>query len=292
MRYPNGRGVFDVDFGVGKGQVVGFLGPNGAGKTTTIRCLLGFMRGQTGQCTIDGRDCFTNAPEIMKGVGFIAGEPAFPDGMDCLEYLNFLIQVRAAENKQDKGFTERTKKRMNDLIEYFELNPKGKIKKFSKGMKQKTAIVATFMHDPDVYILDEPTSGLDPLMQNRFVGLLLNEKKRGKTILISSHMFEEVERTADHVVIIKDGRIVVSDSIKNLKKAQRKVFIVTTPDAKKIKTGGESKILSDTELEISVPFDGIDKFLKELAKHTITNIGVKEASLEDVFMTHYKGGTK
>lgn len=276
MQYPNGKGIFDVDFTVEKGQVVGFLGPNGAGKTTTIRCILGFMRGQKGKCFIDGNECFANAPKIMQQVGFIAGEPAFPDGMTGVEYLDFLCEVRGLKDKA----------RMNELIEYFEFDAKSKIKKMSKGMKQKTAIVAAFMHNPSVLILDEPTSGLDPLMQNKFVELILSEKTKGKTILMSSHMFDEVEKTCEHVLIIKDGRIISRDFVKNLKRTQKVIFEVTSSD--KIKTSFDAKAEADGKYEITIPYDQVDKLVKELSKFKIDWIKMKEQTLENIFLDLYK----
>lgn len=276
MQYPNGKGIFDVDFTVEKGQVVGFLGPNGAGKTTTIRCILGFMRGQKGACFIDGNECFANAPKIMQQVGFIAGEPAFPDGMTGIEYLDFLCEVRGLKDKA----------RMNELIEYFEFDAKSKIKKMSKGMKQKTAIVAAFMHNPSVLILDEPTSGLDPLMQNKFVELILSEKTKGKTILMSSHMFDEVEKTCEHVLIIKDGRIIARDFVKNLKRTQKVIFEVTSSD--KIKTSFDTKAEADGKYEITIPYDQVDKLVKELSKFKIDWIKMKEQTLENIFLDLYK----
>jgi len=208
MQYPNGKGIFDIDFTVKQGTCIGFLGPNGAGKSTTIRCILGFMKGQTGEAFIDGKECFENASDNMIEVGYIAGEPAFPDGMTGTEYLKLLIDIRG--NKPEMM------ERMNELIEYFELDATTKIKRMSKGMKQKTAIIAAFMHDPKVLILDEPSSGLDFLMQDKFIKLVIDERKKGKTILLSSHIFEEVERTCDDVIIVKDGRIVARKPAKGL----------------------------------------------------------------------------
>ena len=156
--YGNNKGIFDVSFNVEKGEVFGFLGPNGAGKTTTIRHLMGFIKPKMGSCSINDLDCFSKASEIQKTLGYIPGEISFFDDMSGLAFLNFLEKFRGL-----------SKSRKDELIEYFELNPKGKIKKMSKGMKQKIGIVAAFMHDPDILILDEPTSGLDPLMQKKFI---------------------------------------------------------------------------------------------------------------------------
>jgi len=217
------------------------------------------MRGSSGSCSIAGRECFANAPQNAKDIGFIAGEPAFPDAMTGIEYLNYLCEVR--------GITDKSK--MHELIKYFEFDPKGRIKRMSKGMKQKTAIVAAFMHDPSVLILDEPSSGLDPLMQSKFVNLILDEKKRGKTILMSSHMFEEVEKTCEQVVIIKDGRIVAKDSVKNLKLAQTTNFVVN----------GKETAVKTAE---------IDAFIKQIAKTKVESISIKEQTLENIFLDMYK----
>lgn len=283
MKYPNGKGIFDVDFEVREGQVVGFLGPNGAGKTTTIRCILGFMHGETGECSVNGKNSFKYANEICRDIGFIAGEPAFPDGMTGIEYLNFLVEVRA----KTPDARNKLKQKMAELIKYFDFSPKWRIKRMSKGMKQKTAIVAAFMHDPNVYVLDEPTSGLDPIMQGKFVDLILAEKKRGKTILMSSHFFDEVERTADRIVIIKDGKIVAKDKVSVLKQMQNKVFFVESPDIKKMKIGFEQVSVSDNQAEFMVPANEIDKFLKQISKYKVDGLLSKEVNLETIFKKFY-----
>lgn len=183
--YGGGHGVFDVSFAVEQGEVFGFLGPNGAGKTTTIRQLMGFLAPDSGTCTINGLDCRTQTAAIQKNMGYIPGEPALPDDIRGGEFIRFLAAYRGMRGTGRAG----------ELCERFELDASGRIRRMSKGMKQKVAIVCALMHDPAVLILDEPTSGLDPLMQNRFIDLILEEKQRGKTVLMSSHMFEEVERT-------------------------------------------------------------------------------------------------
>lgn len=200
--YGGGRGIFDLSFRVEQGEAFGFLGPNGAGKTTTIRHLMGFIRPKGGRCTIFGADCWTHSSLIQKRTGYIPGEISFFDHMTGSGFLEFSARYRGLSG------LGRTK----ELLERLELNPEIKIRKMSKGMKQKTGIVAAFMHDPDLLILDEPTSGLDPLMQSRVVELLVEEKRRGKTILLSSHMFEEVERTCDRIGMIREGKMAAVDS--------------------------------------------------------------------------------
>lgn len=179
--YGEGRGIFDISFSIAEGEVFGFLGPNGAGKTTTIRHLLGFLKAKQGSAKILGMDCWKQSDAITRQLGYIPGEINLLNEMSGEEFLRFMARYR---NMQDSGRTQ-------ELLERFELRPTGAIRRMSKGMKQKLGIVAAFMHDPKVLILDEPTSGLDPLMQNAFVELIQEEKQRGKTILMSSHMFEE-----------------------------------------------------------------------------------------------------
>ncbi len=282
LKYPSGKGVFELDFSVKKGEVMGYLGPNGAGKTTTIRALLGFMHPNSGSCTIGGLDCSSKAPEIQKTLGYIPGEIAFLDDMNGNEFLRFMHDMRGTKD------TDRQKQ----LIEMFELDPKGKIKKFSKGMKQKLGIITAFMHNPDVLILDEPTSGLDPLMQNRFVELILREKAKGKTILMSSHIFEEVEKTCDNVLIIKDGRIVKESDVQTLKNSQRKGFTIKPADIASASqllqnAGFEVCNTADDAIEVFVTGENIDRFIKAAAQFTILNFDVKTQSLEDIFMQFY-----
>lgn len=217
--YGGGKGIFDLSFQVGAGEVFGFLGPNGAGKTTTIRHLMGFIRPKAGKCTIRGLDCWAQSSRIQKNLGYIPGELGFFEDMTGTEFLDFAVKYRGLTGEN----------RRKELLDRFELNPKGKIKKMSKGMKQKLGIVAAFLHDPEILILDEPTSGLDPLMQSRFVQLLGEEKGRGKTILLSSHIFEEVERTCTRIGIIRQGRLAAVDSVEALRERHLRTYQVTLP---------------------------------------------------------------
>jgi len=281
MTYPSGKGIFDVNFKVGEGQVLGYLGPNGAGKTTTIRCLLGFTKPNSGTCTIGGLDCVARAPEIQKTLGYIPGEIAFLDGMTGTDFLKFIAKMR--------GMRDLSKQK--ELIERFELDPRKEIKKFSKGMKQKLGIVTALMHDPSVLILDEPTSGLDPLMQNRFIELIVEQKKAGKTILMSSHMFEEIERTCDEVIIIKDGRLVEKNDVGALKGSQRKVYIVKFRRAEDIagivaRNFKVEQVFGNTA-EITVKGDEVGRLMKALSAFDIAALDTKEQTLEEVFLNFY-----
>ena len=256
--YGGGRGVFDLSFQVDKGETFGFLGPNGAGKTTTIRHLMGFLRAASGACAIDGMDCWTDRPRIQAKLGYLPGEISFFGDMTGVEFLRFTASYRGLASTE----------RQRELLERFEFDPRGKIKRMSKGMKQKLGIVTAFMHDPEILILDEPTSGLDPLMQNRFIDLILEEKKRGRTILMSSHLFEEVERTCDRVGIIREGKLVAVDAVDALRQRHVRPYSVTL----------ESEALAQA---FAKDFGGTQKGL------TVTLTA--RQSLEELFM-HYYGG--
>lgn len=278
--YSNNKGIFDVSFNVAKGEVFGFMGPNGAGKTTTIRNLLGFTRPTKGNCKIRGLDCRLNAAEIQKGLGYVPGEIAFFDNMTGMQFMKFVADLRGVADT----------KRRNNLIDMFELESDRKIRKMSKGMKQKVGLITAFMHNPDVLILDEPTSGLDPLMQRRFVELIKDEKKRGKTILMSSHMFDEIDRTCERAAIIREGRIVAIEDIASLKSSLRKSYFVTVAtneDIEKIKRSGiEYKILDDKRVEIFISND-YNNMLSTLAECKVTGLEAAVQTLEQIFIRFY-----
>jgi len=212
--YGSGRGVFDVSFHVDSGEVFGFLGPNGAGKSTTIRHLMGFSRPDCGQARILGKESFGKYHQILGRVGYIPGELALPAALTGWEFLRMMQDMHGKHN--DELLTK--------LLRMFELDPSGRIRHMSFGSKRKLAVVSAFMNDPEVLILDEPTSGLDPVMQQVFIDYIKNEKKRGKTILLSSHIFSEVDATCDRIAIIKDGKIVSDFIADDLKHAEMKNY--------------------------------------------------------------------
>jgi len=182
--------------------------------------------------------------------------------------------------------------RRKEMLERFELNPTGRIKKMSKGMKQKLGIVAALMHDPSILVLDEPTSGLDPLMQNRFIELVMQEKERGKTILMSSHMFEEVERTCHRVGIIRQGELVTVDSVDELKAKQQKKYIITFEHSKAaedfMKEGLQTQMLTHHRVAVTVG-DNIREMIAVLNRYPVQNLAAPNQSLEEIFMQYYGG---
>ena len=193
--YGFGRGVFDVSIHVNKGEVFGFLGPNGAGKSTTIRHLMGFSKPGSGTTKIFGEDTFDKYYDVLKKVGYIPGEIALPAGLTGKEFIKMMQDLTGIRNEE----------RLKMLLELFELDDTalaGDVKRMSLGVKRKLAVVTAFMSDPEVLILDEPTSGLDPVMQERFVDFIHKEKERGKTILLSSHIFSEIDNTCDRICLL------------------------------------------------------------------------------------------
>lgn len=280
-KYSNGKGVFDVSFQVKKGEVFGFLGPNGAGKTSTMRHLMGFVHPTNGSASINGLDCWTDAAKIQKQLGYVPGEIAFFDHMTGTQFFKFIADMRGVHNK----------KLQNHLIERFELDSDQKIRKMSKGTKQKVGLIAAFMHDPTTIILDEPTSGLDPLMQRKFVELINEERNRGKTILMSSHLFDEIDQSCERVAMIREGKIVAVENIKNLKSSLQKRFLVTFKDKEDMERMKNSQldytISGDKTVEVVVS-GNYNELLNVLAYCNVVSIDTSTQTLEEIFMRYYE----
>lgn len=283
--YGNHKGIFNLSFQVKEGEVFGYLGPNGAGKTTTIRHLMGFLTANKGNATILGKNCRTDNASIMKELGYLPAEMAFFDGMNGIDFLKFMGEMRGM-----KGTSYRDK-----LIEKFELDTRGRIRKMSKGMKQKLGIVCAFMHDPKVLLLDEPTSGLDPLMQKLFADLILEERSKGKTILMSSHSFEEIERTCDRVGIIRQGELVATENIHNLKEKRRKTYLITFDSPSTAaefarKDGYDKIVINGSAAKVSI-LGNVSTFVHELSNYKVLDLDTERSNLEDVFMQYYGDST-
>ncbi len=288
--YGFGRGVFDVSIHVEKGEVFGFLGPNGAGKSTTIRHLMGFSKADDGKVEIFGKPTFGKYYEILKNVGYIPGEVALPAGLTGKEFLKMMQDLTGIYNNERLGM----------LLELFELDEAsllGDVKRMSLGVKRKLAVVSAFMSDPEVLILDEPTSGLDPVMQERFIEFIHKEKERGKTILLSSHIFSEIDNTCDRIAIIKDGKIVSEFVANDLKHASKKYYTVDfKAEADKEKflessVGIESLTMindKENEIFISIEDKDLNKTINLLSAVDVTKFSNRKESLEDYFMKFYK----
>jgi len=279
--FGNGKGIFDVTFEVKQGEVFGFLGPNGAGKSTTIRHLMGFIKPSKGAATINGFDCWKEADQVKKHVGYLPGEIAFPEEMTAYDFIRLIAGMKGMS---DLG-------RAEEFIEKFQLDMRVHIKKMSKGMKQKLAIVAAFLHDPDILILDEPSTGLDPLMQNILVDFILEEKKCGKTILISSHIFDEIKDTADTICIIKNGKIVESGDLKTLKSAQKrylKAYFTQEVDVELLQRSNLQIEKVENLVATILIQQNINEIMRELMKYDLINVEIMEPEIKDIFIKHYE----
>ena len=195
--YGSGRGVFGFDFTVRRGEVFGIVGTNGSGKTTTLRHLMGFLNPDSGSCEIMGMDCRREAREIMRHVGYVPGEIDFPDVGTGTSFLKIQAEFMGLKDRDA----------ISRLVNLFKLDTDAPLRRMSKGMKQKTALVAAFMAHPEILLLDEPSTGLDPLMRDALIELILEEKARGTTVLMSTHIFKELDDTADRVLFIENGSI-------------------------------------------------------------------------------------
>lgn len=291
--YGHNRGVFDVSFNVKKGEVYGFLGPNGAGKTTTIRHIMGFSRPQKGETKVFGLDSYIHASVIQKNLGYLPGEIALPESLKGSEFIDMMSKLR--------GITD--KSHTNYLIEKFQLDSRGTLKRMSLGMKRKLAIVTAFMHNPQVLVLDEPTSGLDPVMQKIFIDFIKEEKQNGKTILLSSHIFSEIDATCDRISIIKDGVVVSSFIADDLKHNEIKSFDIEFIDLSEFRRFIDNKqsfldvkilLESDEKLQvkISVKDSSINEFINVISNYKVKFLSEIKFTLEDYFMNFYDRNKK
>lgn len=283
--YGKGRGVFDINLEVHKGEVFGFVGTNGSGKTTTIRNMMGFIRPDSGSSTIGGLDSWKSSADIMKNVSYVPGEIAFPALKTGTEFLK----------SQAKYLGVTDFKYMNHIIELLQLDPTANLKRMSKGMKQKTAIVAALMGEKQILVLDEPTTGLDPLMREAFLELIREEKQKGHTIFMSSHIFEEIESVCDRVAMIKDGHLIATTSLYDLRHPAMKDFIIEfeqIPQKQQfIETAPFSAAGTDANTcTVQCSVEQLDTLFNMLKNYQIINLQEIHLSLQQQFMRAYKEG--
>lgn len=283
--YGHGRGIFDISLQVEKGKVFGFLGPNGAGKTTTIRHLMGFSKPQKGSAVINGLSCSKQTGRILESVGYLPGEIALPEALTGIRFIHMMQGLR--------GYCDN--KRLAHLLDIFQLDPSGKTKRMSLGNKRKLAVVTAFMADPDIYILDEPTSGLDPVMQAAFIDFLKEEKKRGKTIFLSSHIFSEVDAICDTIAIIKEGKIVSTVKADQIRHNKNKMFRITFGSAKEVSLfrnqPGITVSYANPEkhvVETSIHDSEINSLIAALTKYHVESFREIKFTLESYFMRFYE----
>lgn len=278
--YGDGKGIFDENFEITKGQMVGFVGTNGSGKTTTMRSIMGFIKPTRGSAYVNGLESWPNSSKIVRGIGYVPGEIAFPNVGTGTAFLHIQAEYYGLK---DLG-------RANDLIEKLQLDPSANLKRMSKGMKQKTALVAALMNDPDTLLLDEPTTGLDPLMRDSFVSIIEEEHRRGKTILMSSHMFDEVEDTCDHVLLISDGHIIDYVDMEEIRHPKVKEYKI---EFKKREDFDSFRKLSFNitrvqeqydQVTVSIKKDDVDELLEALSSYDLRFISENRYTLEKHFV--------
>lgn len=277
--YGEGKGLFDIDLTIKKGEMIGFVGTNGSGKTTTIRNMLGFVKPTSGKAYVNGMESWKNASEIAKSVGYVPGEIAFPDLATGTEFLKCQADFLGLKDMTYANY----------LIEKLQLDPRANLKRMSKGMKQKTALVAALMNNPDIIILDEPTTGLDPLMRDAFMEIIKDEHKRGKTIFMSSHMFEEMEGTCDRVALINNGHIVDIADMNAIRNRPSKDFKIEFNNAKDYEDFKklDFNIIRDqqeyNQVTVNVKKENIDDLFKALTKFDVKFISGVKYTLEKHF---------
>ncbi|MFV0274868.1 MAG: ABC transporter ATP-binding protein [Bacilli bacterium] len=280
--YGEGKGIFNISFSIKKGEVFGFLGPNGSGKTTTIRNLMGFIKSDSGYCKINDLNSFKNSDEIQQNLGYIPGETSFFKDMTGIEFIKFIGNYRKLKSF-DKAY---------ELIKRFDLNQNTKIKKMSKGSKQKIAIIIAFMHNPEILILDEATSGLDPIMQQEFINLIKEEQSKGRTILMSSHIFGEIEKTCTKIGIIRNGKIISIIDINKLVKTREKNFKITFKSKNDALEFTKNKLnilkIDENTVEVKLTMN-INKFISLLSNYNIIDLEEIKQNIEEKILKFYGG---
>ena len=271
----------NVNLELKEGEVYGFIGPNGAGKTTTIRVLLGILNATKGSATIFGKDAWDDAVEIHKRISYVPGDVNLWDNLTGGEVIDLFTALQGTDNKQ----------RREELIKRFDFDPSKKCRTYSKGNRQKLALIAAFASDAQFYILDEPTSGLDPLMERVYRDCVLELKAQGKTVLLSSHILTEVEELCDKISIIRSGEIIETGTLSELRHLMRtNIKVETKKEIKDLeKASGIHDLEKDgNEYTFKVDNEHLGETLSLLSKYDVTNLLCTPPSLEELFMTHYK----
>ncbi len=284
--YGAGHGLFDLELEVQRGEIFGFLGPNGAGKSTTMRLLLGAIGPTAGSATLMGLDSSRDGLEIRRRVGYLPGDFSLYRGLSGAAVLDYLADLRG-------GVDHRVR---DELGERFDAQLDRPIRQLSTGNRQKIGLVQAFMHEPELLILDEPIAGLDPLVQQSFHSLLGEVAAQGRTVFLSSHTLSEVERVADRVAILREGRLVVVDTLENLHAvAVRRLEIEFSADPPSVDAIRALPNVREATLEGShlvVAFEGsADALVKAIARHEVLSIRSDDDELEDVFLRYYRKGT-
>ena len=276
------KALDQVNFEVKEGEVFGFIGPNGAGKSTTIRVLLGILKGTEGKATIFGKDVWEDAMEIHERIAYVPGDVNLWPNLTGGEVIDLFAKLRGDYKKADR----------EALLERYKLDPTKKCRTYSKGNRQKVALVSALLSDADLYIFDEPTSGLDPLMENIFQEDVDRLRKEGKSVLLSSHILSEVEKLCDRVGIIREGTIIEKGSLEELRHLTRHHVIVESNETLNglESVDGVHDVQQDqNEYTFQVDTEKMDAVIKFVSRYSIVKLESAPPTLEDLFMRHYEG---
>jgi ABC-2 type transport system ATP-binding protein len=279
--YGNVQAVKGITMNIAHGEIFGFLGPNGAGKTTTIRCMLDLIRPTAGNVRILGYDAQRERQQVHRQIGYLPGDVRLPGDMTGKQVISYFADLQGLEPV-----------RLKELVARFDVELKGLLKSYSKGMRQKIGIVLAFMCNPALLILDEPTSGLDPLMQKTFNEFLLEERARGKTIFMSSHIMSDVEKVCQRVAVIRNGQLVAVEAVEALReKAGQRVTVefgepVATEELARI-PGIRNVTCADGTYHFTIS-GSMDALIKALSRHEVRRLLAEEAPLEEVFLKFYE----
>lgn len=280
-RFGSFTALKNIELKMDKGEIYGFIGPNGAGKSTTIRVLLGMLKPTAGKVTVFGKDAWKDAVDIHKRIAYVPGEANLWPNLTGGEVIDLFLSMRGNGNTA----------RRDELIQRFDLDPTKKCRTYSKGNRQKIALIAAFASDADLYVLDEPTSGLDPLMERIFQELVLEVKAEGKSVLLSSHILSEVEKLCDRVAIIREGEIIEKGTLDELRHLTRSKLTVETRDpltSLNEWTGVHEVQQTGVHAEFQVDTEDLDQVIRRISPHGIVKLESAPPTLEDLFMRHYE----
>jgi ABC-2 type transport system ATP-binding protein len=283
--YGEGRGLFDLDLEIQRGEILGFLGPNGAGKSTTMRLLLDLIEPTSGSATLLGLDSRASSLEVRRRVGFLPGDLVLYPTLTGSAMLDYLGELRGGVDRRLR----------DELVERFDAELDRPLRELSTGNRQKLGLIQAFMHEPELLILDEPIAGLDPLVQQSFHTLLQEVAAQGRTVFLSSHTLSEVERVADRVAILRRGRLVVVDSLERLRgiAVQRLEieFAGDAPSAQELRAVPGVREAALEGRHLVVAFEGsADALVKVIATHEVTSIRSRDDDLEEIFLHYYRDG--
>lgn len=277
--YGKHKALQGVDLTVKQGEVYGFIGPNGAGKSTTIRILLGMLRKNGGEAKLFGGDPWEDAVALHKRLAYVPGDVTLWPNLTGGEVIDFLGSLHSKINSS----------RRKELLDRFQLDPKKKCRSYSKGNRQKVALISAFASDAELLILDEPTSGLDPLMEQIFQECIFEVKKQGKTVFLSSHILAEVEALCDRVGIIRQGKIVESGTLEELRHLTRTTLTVELAKPTNLNQlhGVHDVLQNEEKWRFSVDANEMESVMGALAPMGIKSLMAEPPTLEELFMRHY-----